>query len=226
MMRWETLWHWIRGTTLALASVVFLALWWCAGANASESRKTAIPEVPPLYRLMVEREAADVWGIHAPTARIAAQIHAESLWRPRAASKYAHGMAQFTPATAQWIADKFPDKLRGFDPWDPAQAVRAMVIYDHWLTGRNPGATECDTWAFGLSAYNGGEGWLRRDRRLAEAAGNDASVWFGNVEQHTARAGWARRENRTYVSRILLSLEPAYHAAGWSGAPVCGVSDA
>ncbi|MCX7563760.1 transglycosylase SLT domain-containing protein [Xanthomonadaceae bacterium XH05] len=189
-----------------------------ARANENPLR---LPNVPPLYRLMVERETAEVWGIHAPTARIAAQIHAESLWRPKAASKYAHGMAQFTPATAEWIAAKFPEKLRGFDPWDPAQAVRAMVIYDHWLTTRNPGATACDTWAFGLAAYNGGEGWLRRDRRLTEAAGNDASVWFGNVEQHTARATWARRENRTYVSRILLALEPAYHAAGWSGAPVC-----
>lgn len=191
-------------------------------ALASEDAPIHLPNVPPLYRLMVERETADVWGLRAPAARIAAQIHAESLWWPKAASAYANGMAQFTPATAAWIAAKFPEKLGGFDPWDPAQAVRAMVIYDHWLTTRNPGATECDTWAFGLAGYNGGEGWLRRDQRLTRLAGQDASIWFGHVDQHTRRAGWAKVENRRYVTRILLELEPAYIDAGWSGAAACG----
>lgn len=218
--------YWCRPAMAALALVLFLlALFWTGRSYASEAIAVRIPDVPPLYRLMVERETADVWGIQAPTARIAAQIHAESLWNPKAASKYAHGMAQFTPPTAEWIAKKFPAQLAGFDPWDPAQAVRAMVIYDHWLTRRNPGASECDTWAFGLSAYNGGEGWLSRDRRLATTAGNDADVWFGSVEHHTARAAWAKRENRGYVARILLRLEPAYVAAGWSGVPVCEASD-
>lgn len=192
----------------------------CAAGRA-QAGAAVIPDVPPLYRLMVERETAEVWGIAAPAARIAAQIHVESLWQPRAASKYAHGMAQFTPPTARWIAEKFPAQLGGFDPWDPAQAVRAMVVYDHWLVTRNPGATVCDTWAFGLAAYNGGEGWLRRDQRLAVAGGDDAARWFDHVENHSARAKWAWRENREYVRRILLSLEPAYHAAGWSGAPAC-----
>ncbi len=214
--------YWCRPLMAALALVLFLlALTWSGRSSAADPGTIRLPDVPPLYRMMVEREAADVWGIQAPTARIAAQIHAESLWNPTAASKYAHGMAQFTPPTAAWIAQKFPEKLAGFDPWDPAQAVRAMVIYDHWLTQRNPGATDCDTWAFGLSAYNGGEGWLRRDQRLTRAAGADAAVWFGQVAEHSGRAGWAIRENRGYVSRILLVLEPAYAVAGWSGTPVC-----
>ena len=186
------------------------------------SMATPLPNVPPLYRLMVEREAAELWGVHAPTARIAAQIHQESLWRPTAASRYAHGMAQFTPATAEWIAAKFPERLGGFDPWDPAQAVRAMVVYDHWLHARVlPAASECDRWAFTLSAYNGGLGWISRDKNRASASGADPARWFGHVETHSARAGWALRENRSYVRRILLQLEPAYIAAGWSGVAVC-----
>ncbi|MGE4439587.1 transglycosylase SLT domain-containing protein [Achromobacter sp.] len=213
---------WHRQVMAAPVLVLFLlALGWSARSVAAEPAAVRIPDVPPLYRMMVEREAADVWGIQAPAARIAAQIHAESLWNPKAASRYAHGMAQFTPPTAEWIAKKFPAQLAGFDPWDPAQAVRAMVIYDHWLTTRNTGATACDTWAFGLSAYNGGEGWLRRDQRRALRAGAEDSVWFGHVAEHSGRAAWARRENRGYVSRILLYLEPAYVAAGWSGTPVC-----
>lgn len=207
--RWKTAWW--TGVRISLLMMVAVSV-----------HAATISNVPPLYRLMVERETAEVWGIHAPTARIAAQIHQESRWRPNAASRFANGLAQFTPATADWIAKKFPRELAGFDPWDPAQAVRAMVIYDHWLINRNPGATECDTWAFGLASYNGGEGWLRRDQRLAAGDGADADTWFGHVENYTQRAGWARQESRAYVRRILLQLEPAYIDAGWSGTAVCG----
>lgn len=201
-----------------LALVAGLMLLAAAGARAEAVR---IPDVPPLYRLAVEREAADVWGIDAPTARIAAQIHQESRWNPKAASAYAHGLAQFTPGTAKWIAQKFPAQLGQFDPWDAMQAVRAMVLYDHYLLTRNPGASACDSWAFALAAYNGGEAWLRRDQRLAAANAHTPSKWFGEVEDFTARAKWAKKENREYVSRILLVLEPAYADAGWSNAPAC-----
>jgi soluble lytic murein transglycosylase-like protein len=191
-------------------------------ASEPAAEPVRLPDVPVLYRLMVEREAADVWGINAPTARIAGQIHQESLWDPEAQSRYADGMAQFTPATAEWIAKLFPRQLGDFDPMDPAQAVRAMVIYDHWLLQQLPdAATECDRWAFALSSYNGGLGWLKRDRRRASAKGADAARWFEHVEAHSARAGWAIKENRHYVRVILKRWEPAYIAAGWSGKAVC-----
>jgi soluble lytic murein transglycosylase-like protein len=200
-----------------------------AGAQASASAparasRIVLPEVPPLYRLMVEREAADVWGINPPTARIAAQIHQESGWDPKAASKYAQGMAQFTPATAAWIAQQFPRELGDFDPWNPAHSVRAMVFYDRWLLQRVSGASECDRWAFALSGYNGGLGWVKRDQRRASAKGADSARWFGHVDAHSARAGWALKENRGYVRNILLRWEPAYLSAGWSGSLVCEVS--
>ena len=185
------------------------------------ARKVTLPDVPPLYRLMVERETAEVWGVFAPTARIAAQIHQESTWNPNAASKYAHGMAQFTPDTAAWIATKFPKQLGDFDPLNPAHAVRAMVIYDHWLLQRVPATSPCDQWAFALSAYNGGLGWISRDRERASAKGADPARWFGHVDAHSARAGWAIKENRGYVRNILLRWEPAYIAAGWSGSAAC-----
>lgn len=212
----------LRGYGLALfvGSVLGVLFPSCSPANASEDAPP-LPDVPPLYRIMVEREAADVWGIHAPTARIGAQIHQESLWNPKATSKYAHGLAQFTPPTAKWIAEKFPEKLGNFDPWDAAQAVRAMVIYDAWIYGRVAGTSECDRWAFTLSGYNGGLGWVQRDKQRASASGADPMQWFGHVDAHSARAGWAIRENRNYVRRILLQLEPAYIAAGWSGVVVC-----
>jgi len=41
------------------------------------------------------------------------------------------------------------------------------------------------------------------------------------VEAYRVRAAWAHRENTAYPRRILLRLEPAYLAAGWTGEAVC-----
>lgn len=180
------------------------------------------PEVPTRLRLLVESSATSEFGLDAPTALFAAQIHQESRWEPEAASAYAHGLTQFTPATAAWIATLYPTELAPADPWDPAWAVRAQMRYMRDLVRQfADGATRCDDWAFALAAYNGGPGWVRRDQRQAVAAGAPRSVWFDSVELHTQRGAAARKENRGYVRRILLTLEARYIAAGWPGAATC-----
>lgn len=207
-----------------LIAGIFLALWLLASCSPAQARTVRAVEVPTVWRLAIEREAARYWGIHAAPARLAAQIHQESAWRPEAQSPFAQGLSQFTPSTAEWIATVDPD-LGPTDPWDPLWAIRAQARYMSWLYYRNKAATECDRWAFALSSYNGGESWLRRDQKRASAQGADSARWFGHVERFTGRAGWARKENRGYVRRILLMIEPAYRAAGWAGSPVCeGVS--
>ena len=195
------------------------ALAQCMRANAAP----AVPEAAAVYRRWVEQAAAEEWGVHGSPARLAAQLHQESSWRPRAKSPVgAEGLAQFMPATARWIAGAFPDKLGAFDPWDPQQAILAAAIYDAWLARRNPGAGECSTWAFALSAYNGGERALAAERKLARQAGRNPRRWFdGNVADFRARSPANWRENRGYVRRILIDLEPAYLDAGWSGRAVC-----
>lgn len=205
-------------------------LWWADllivallafSALASPAHATVIPERSALYRHALQNTVAAEFGLNAPVARFAAQIHQESAWRPTAESPYAQGLAQFTPATAEWIAQVYP-ALRPADPWDPQWSMRAQVIYmRHLIRTLGPAASECDTWAFALSAYNGGPGWVARDRRLASASGADPARWWGHVEHYTRRAEWARRENRDYPRRILLRLEPAYIAAGWPGGAVC-----
>jgi soluble lytic murein transglycosylase-like protein len=180
----------------------------------------AVPESSVAYRLRVERAAAEYFGVEASPARLAAQLHQESGWRPDARSKYAWGLAQFTPATAEWLPKACPD-LADFDPWDASQSIRAAACYDRWLYDRVSGASDCDRWAFALSAYNGGLGWVHKDRQRASATGADAARWFGHTELTSSRATWARDENRNYVRRILLRIEPAYIAAGWSGAAAC-----
>lgn len=207
---------------LFVLTLFVLLIWHLAlGGDAQASGPdVSIPATSAQYRIRIEREAGAAFGLNAPTARLAAQIHQESHWRPMAASAYAQGLAQFTPATAAWLPNVCPH-VGPPDVWDANWSIRAMICYDRYLYERVTGAGECDRWSFALSAYNGGLGWVNRDKARASAQGADAARWAGHVEYHTARAQWARVENRDYVRRILLVLEPAYIAAGWDGLAVC-----
>lgn len=136
------------------------------------------------------------------------------------------GIAQFIPSTARWIATVYPRELAQFDPWNAQQAILAAALYDRWLfdrvqpLGGGEAVEGCSRWVFALRGYNGGEGWMLRERRLALAAGKNPDDWQ-QVEPFRARAGWAHKENTGYPRRILLMLEPAYIAAGWQGEPTC-----
>ena len=181
-----------------------------------------IPSAAWQYERQLTREARAVFGVEAPVARLAGQLHQESSWRPDVCSwAQACGLAQFIPSTADWMAEMHPSRLAPADPANPAWAIQAQVLFNDWILNRIQVDDGCQQWAMTLSAYNGGIGWVNRDRRLAEEAGADADTWFGHVEHHTARADWARRENRDYVRRILLGLEPRYAEAGWQGSPIC-----
>ena len=205
------------------AGALLSALAALSPAQAATPR-VRVPEHAVGYRLTIEREAARNFGLDAPVARLAAQIHQESGWRPRAASPYAYGLAQFTPSTAAWLPSVCP-QVGEPDVWDTGWSIRAQACYMAWLHRRvariGPGTLDdCSRWAFALRGYNGGEGWLTRERRKALAAGADANAWQV-VEGYRSRARWAHAENTDYPRRILLRLEPAYLAAGWSGRQVC-----
>lgn len=222
------------GSRVFAAFVLFyVAIWLCAvwglarlliaPAHAATPVATAtvtIPVASAQYRRALERESAAKFGLNAPVARLAAQIHQESAWSPTAQSPFAQGLAQFTPPTAQWLPDVCPE-VGTPDPWDANWSIRAIVCYDHYLHRSVNGASDCDRWSFVLSAYNGGLGWVYADQKRASSVGLDSARWSDNVELTTSRASWARDENRTYVRRILRVLEPAYLAAGWSGAAAC-----
>ncbi len=221
--RWQT----PVGIVMCIAGLILLATVATVASAApaqpapAQSR-VAVPEVSAMYRRWIEQAVAEEWGVEGSPARLAAQIHQESSWNPKARSAVgAEGLAQFMPGTARWISQTYPDQLGRFDPWDPQQAALAAAVYDAHLVRRNPGASQCSSWAFGLSAYNGGELRLRQEQALAEQRGGDPRVWFGNVAEQRSRSEGAWRENRGYVRRILLVLEPAYLDAGWAGKAVC-----
>lgn len=212
----------VRSRAGAMAVGAAILLFAASLDHMAQAGDVTIPPASVRYRLALERAAGAQFGVAAPIARLAAQIHQESAWNPRAASCCAEGMAQFTPATAAWLPRVCPD-VGPPDPWDPAWAMRAMVCYDAWLLARAPGADACAHWAMTLSAYNGGERARNRERHLAERAGADPDRWFHNVATFRSRRLSAWRENRHYVRRVLLVIEPAYIAAGWPGKAVCHV---
>lgn len=206
--------------------VVIVAMFTTLPAHAADrTASVRVPDVSPLYRMQVDRDAARFFGLRAQPARLAAQVHQESGWNPRAQSPYAMGLTQFTPATAKWLPDVCPE-VGAPDVWNPRWSISAQHCYMAWLFFRvqalpaGPPPTDCDRWAFALRAYNGGEGWLLRERRAASKAGANANAWR-EVEGFRSRAGWAHKENTEYPQRILLRIEPAYLAAGWPGGPAC-----
>lgn len=175
------------------------------------------------HRRTLVRAAHAGMGINAPIATMAAQVHQESAWRTDAVSPVgAQGIAQFMPGTSAWMAELFP-ALGPAEPYNPGWALRAMVHYNSWHLQRlsNHAACPCDKWALVLSAYNGGLGWVYRDRDLARASGARGLAWFDDIERFNAGRSAANfAENRHYVRVILTRWEPVYAGAGW-GRGVC-----
>lgn len=186
-----------------------------AGGFFGSACAQQVPEAAARYRADLTRAAHTQWGLNAPVASLAAQVHQESAWNPLAVSRVgATGLAQFMPSTASWWcqAQKTPDCA----PTNPKWALRALVGYDKYLYDRLQAGDDCNRFAFALSAYNGGSGWVNRDKLLASGKGLDPLAWFDSVETVNAgrtAANW--RENRVYPRRILLGITPAYVAAGW-----------
>lgn len=197
---------------------VVIATWllWCGGFF-SQARAAQPPQAALQYRDDLIRNARLEWGLSAPVADFAAQLHQESGWRSGAVSPVgAQGLAQFMPTTADWISQLVPE-LNSREPFNPAWAIRALVSYDRWLWQRISAANNCERMAMTLSGYNGGLGWVRRDKRLASQQGLDSARWFGHVATVNAgrsAANW--RENRHYPQRILRELAPRYLTWGGS----------
>lgn len=165
------------------------------------------------YKRELIRNARAIWGMDAPTANFAAQIHQESLWQANAKSRVgALGMAQFMPATADWISGAYGYYLGDNQPLNPAWAIKALVTYNRHLFDRVAAANKCEQLAFAMSAYNGGLGWVNRRKKLSE----DPLVCFGvTCEINPGITEWNQRENSEYPKRILLKHTPSYVASNF-----------
>ena len=178
----------------------------------------AMPSASYRYRRMIELAATRAFPNDPPVALLAAQVRAESAYAETARSHAgAQGIAQFMPRTALAMARLYPE-LRPAAPRDPGWALRAQALHMRDLVALYPSAAStCDRYAFALSAYNGGPLALARERAMSR----NTSIWFGSVDVQRSRTHANWNENRGYVRRILLQLEPRYERAGWGGGLGC-----
>lgn len=192
---------------LGVAVVIFFMLVYDAKAAP------VMPRAAVVYRSDLTRIAHAEWGLDAPVAAFAAQVHQESGWNPLAVSHVgAQGMAQFMPATARWWCDL--QRLPAVDcqPANPVWAMRALVGYDRWLFQRVKGDSDFDRLWAALRSYNGGLGHWLQESKAAESTKREAVDLV---------CGAARRsvqfcpENLGYPRRILNVLQPLY--ASWGG---------
>jgi len=206
----------------AAAPIIFLGVLYLAVLFACAPAFSAtVPDAAWQYQRELTRAAQYSYGINAPTSTLAGLIHQESRWRADAVSPVgAQGIAQFMPRTADWMPEIYP-VLGEAAPHDPRWSIRAAVLYTEWLHVRIQVADPCESWAMVLSAYNGGLGWVNRDKRLASDSGSDPLAWFDHVERYNAGRSAANfSENRHYPHIILTRWTPMYHRAGW-GAGAC-----
>lgn len=164
------------------------------------------------YRGDLVRVAHAAWGIDAPVAAFAAQVHQESGWNPAAVSRVgARGMAQFMPATARWWCDLTDTPAEDCQPANPVWSLRALVGYDRWLFTRVSGNSEFDRLWAALRAYNGGLGhWQAEAATVRPLKGRESiDAACGKAKRHISFC----RENLGYPQRILIVLQPRY--LGW-----------
>ncbi len=182
--------------------------------GAAESCRAQVPEAALPYRALLIKVAQAEWGLNAPVAVFAAQVHQESAWNPDAVSHVgAAGLAQFMPATARWMPS-VRASLANPEPFNPAWALQALAAYNHWLYARTPGHyTPRDRMWVALRSYNGGLGHWQ-----AEAASTGlAQPTRAQVDEACGKARRAAlhcRENLGYPHRILVVLQPRYLSWG------------
>ncbi|WP_156173855.1 transglycosylase SLT domain-containing protein [Cupriavidus basilensis] len=185
---------------LILAELYLLAALACA----------QIPPAANQYRQAIARETAFRFGVTGPVPVVAAQIMQESKFNPLARSQVgAQGLMQFMPTTAEWAGQAGVDGP--VQPLNPQWSIRAGVWYDRWLYDRVKVAeTECDRWAFALSGYNGGSGYVNKRQKLSARPGSWAETGQINPGIHPAN----QRENQAYPHQILGRWQPLFKTWG------------
>lgn len=190
---------------------ILLLAWTLAPAHSV----SLLPRAALPYKAELQLQARRVFGPDAPVALLAAQIEAESSWRPRAISRSGDkGLAQIGRHARIYLSRIRPGPGPG-DPHNARWSMSAMAWYDYHLRDAIQGtANDCEKWKMALASYNGGLGWLVKERKLcARAKACDPSKWSGHVERFSARSKWAYKENRTYIKRVL-AFQKKYAAWG------------
>ena len=135
--------------------------------------------------LSVFDAAVDRAGLTPYRALLAAQIQQASGWDSEAQSRSAAGCAQFTAPTGGQYSVEVTPSCEGVPPTDAPCAFRVQSLYmKRLLNSYRMSATPRDQAALALAAYNGGSGWIRREKRKCKQDPRcSPSRWFGHVEE-------------------------------------------
>ena len=218
----KTAW-WGVGMMLLWLCILFL-LGFCARVGWAHTGHDHIPPAAEKYRRTLIREVRYYFGFNEPISPFAGQLHQESGFRSGVCSRFACGLAQFTEGTAKDMARMYPKDLEGkATPLDPNWAIRAQALYMKRLDKNFKTPDKWETRAFALAAYNGGSGWILREKKLClddydfdfPSSSCNPQRWFLHVERFCKRAAWACEENRAYPRKILFLWTPLYTKAGW-----------
>ncbi len=174
----------------------------------------SIPPQAEQYRRDLTRIAYSVWGLEAPIATLAAQLHQESLFDPGAVSwAGASGLGQMMPPTAASLARIYPE-LQPVNVFDPRWSLKAQSYLMRELWQRYPAAFDCfERLGFSTASYSQGPGYTARQI----AASPMPRFWFGSTEfVKVGKRESAYRETLNYSRRIMLTLRPLYMSAGWA----------
>jgi hypothetical protein len=113
------------------------------------------------YERQIIMESSYTFGMDAPWWLFMGQIEQESRCNSGiTAFDGGMGLGQFMPETAEWMQER-ESRLKelGYDPYDPAWSIRALILYNHWLHQQ----TKCKGWYYMFRAYNGGAGILNKE---------------------------------------------------------------
>lgn len=180
-----------------IAVLVALLLAGCTDAAPIEKPAGVTDLCWELYPLI------DKYSTHK--SRHAAQLEQESSCRPMVESwDGGKGVAQFTgKKNTAWIARTYCAELGQPRPLNVEWSIRCSNAY--MLGFQNKGLDSCHGWRFDEAAYNGGQGHINRERKLAEADGqNPLDYWV--VREYCGETGKRSAQNciwnREYTEHI------------------------
>ena len=154
------------GFWFAIGVMLAVILGIIGAGTCNAAAEVTIPRAAQQYRATLVRAAHATWGLDAPVAVFAAQVHTESWWRNDTVSHAgAQGLAQVMPATARWLPSVAPETGKPA-PFNPGWSLRALCVYDKWLWhcwGDHPvhranAKTHAHVWYRDVWLFSGGEG--------------------------------------------------------------------
>ena len=167
------------------------------------------------YKKYFKLQINKYWSNLFPKEILPAQIEQESNWNEyaerKAGKEYGFGLSQVTIVKGYFnnfleFKKRWKKELKNWtweNRFNAKCHIKILILYDKLLYNKMKFAKiNFDRLAFTLSAYNGGLGWVLKDRKLTKENGYNENRWFNNVEKFSKRNKWAFKINRKYVKNI------------------------